>query len=79
MKKIKSQKPARSMGIKKIVIFKTKKGRVEKGGFLGEKEKWGVFPEEAVGNWSYMGSCREVLRVKSGKGEEGDFGKSIQI
>ena len=52
MKKIKSQKPARSMGIKKkVVIFKTKKGRVEKRVFLGEKEKWGVFPEEAVGNW----------------------------
>ena len=53
MKKIKSQKPVRSMGIKKVVIFlKTKKGRVEKGIFFERKKSGGYFPEE--------GSCREV-------------------
>ena len=39
LEKIKSQKPVRIMGIKKVVIFKTKRGRVEKGIFLEEKEK----------------------------------------
>ena len=60
------------MGIK-VVIFKTKKGRIEKG-FLGEKGKVGVgVSEEAVGKWSYMGSCKGSLKGEVWKGRGRGF------
>ena len=55
MEKIKSQKPARSMGIKKVVIVKTNKGRVEKGIFLGEKEKVGGISRRGCGKLELHG------------------------
>ena len=51
------------------------KSRNKKGFFLERKKSGGVYPEEAMGNWSYMGSCREGLKVKSGKGEERILGQ----
>ena len=71
MKKLKVKSQQEAWGLKKLLLLKQIKEEQKKGFFLERKKKWGAFPEEAVGNQSYMGGCREVLRVKSGKGEEG--------
>ena len=67
------------MGIKSC-FFKTKKRRVEKG-FLGEKGKVGGrgFLKRLWEIGATWEAVREVLRVKSGKGEEGVRNKNIQI
>ena len=56
-----------------FLLYKTKKGRVGEG-FLREKGKVGEFflkrLWEIGATWEVV---REVLRVKSGKGEEGVF------
>ena len=71
------------MRIKSCFFFlKKKKQRKEewKKDFLEKKEKWGwVFPKRLWENGATWEAVREVLRVKSGKGEEKVFKKSIKI
>ena len=76
--KIDTQEASKKHG-EKSCFFKTKKKGVEKG-FLGDKGKvGGGFPKRLWEMGATWEAVREVLRVKSGKGEEGVRNKNIQI
>ena len=62
------------MGIKSCFFKKRNKERKSRKRISWRERKSGeVFPEEAVGNWSYMGSCKGSLKGEVWKGRGKGF------